>query len=332
MLRVTATVVVVYVCFAAGNAVADSEPVPLDVAVRTGLVEVEVKGRGAASGDSVQVEVRRKAPREARVVVEPGMVLEPVGTVQSMVCLGVKYERTGDKYRRVDVMVLADDRPRTFVIEAYCRDFQKPTPRPTSAFQLGGTDVPAARIIVKGKAINAPTRTIQIAIWLQKGVSEEQLRHSTTGSQLATARVLVEAGTPSVQEAAAAAEQAESATRILVKGLLDELMRRRQELGYLRGDTVEVIADEAPIRAGRRIVGTAYKGAAYQVLAVARRGVHVEFVPQEDDGPRRGWISREHVQLAEGELRGEGRPVLRRIGEIVSETELEVVTAAERGL
>jgi hypothetical protein len=118
---------------------------------------------------------------------------------------------------------------------------------------------------------------------------------------------------------------------VLVNDLFNELRQRRQELAYLRGDTVEVTADSAPIRVGQRTIGTAKKGNTFQVLAVDQNGVRVELASREGEPPRRGWIALEHVKLAENAPRGEGRPLVRKLGELVSEADLEVITAVERG-
>lgn len=335
MLRPTLVAAVVYACTVFGHLAADVTPVTLDVAVRTGLVEVEVNGRGACTGDAVRVDVRRKVSRQVRVIVEPGTVLQNTGgKVQSMVCHGVKYERTGNKYRRVDVMVLNSDQRRSFVVEAYCRDFHKPTPSTTCAFQIAAVDAAAARVIVHGKAADAELKAIQTAIWLQSGVSEGDLRSRfrATDAQLKTAHILVQAATKTEQQKPGRDGSVESTVQVLVHDWLAELKKRRQDIEYVRGDTVEVTADDAPVQIGRRTAGAAGKGAKYEVLAVDRDGVAIEFAPEPDAKPRRGWISHQHVKLADGAPRGEGRPLLRRLGELVSEVDLEVITAADRGL
>lgn len=317
-----------------GLAAAGPAPIPLDVAVKTGLVDVEVKGRGVCSGDAVRVEVRCKVGRPVHVVVEPGTVVESSsGKVQSMVCHGVKYQKAGDKYRRVDVMVLGDDAPQTFLLEAFCRDFSKPTPGADSSFRLGAADRAATRVIVKGKEAEASLKAIQVAVWLQRGVSEDEVRRRfrATEAEVKTARVLVEAATAAERGDADAEGKAEQLVRVLVNDLFQELRKRRQELPYVRGDTVEVTADSAPIRAGQRTVGTAEKGNRFQVRAVGQDGVRVESASGEGKPSRRGWLALEHVKLAEDAARGAGRPLLRKLGELVSEAELEVITAAERG-
>ena len=86
-----------------------------------------------------------------------------------------------------------------------------------------------------------------------------------------------------------------------------------------------------PIRFGARTIAKAKKGDTFRVLAVAQDGVRVEVAVGEGKLPRRGVIALEHVKLVEGATRGEGRPFLRKLGELVSETDLEVITASERG-
>lgn len=327
----------VVVCFfrTIGLAAADPTPVPLDVAVKTGLVDVEVKGRGVCSGDAIRVEVRRKAAHPVHVIVSAGTVVESTsGKVQSMVCHGVKYQKAGDKYRRIEVMVLNDNAPQTFLLEAFCRDFGKPTPGADSSFHVGMMDRPATRVIVKGKEAGASLRAIQVAVWLQKGVGEEEVRRRfrATEAEIKAAGVLVEAATATEQGDAIAERKTQALVQVLVNDLFSPLRKRREALGYRHGDTVEVTAEDAPIRAGDSTIGTAKKGDAFQVLAVTKDGVRVESKSDEGKPPRRGWIALEHIKLAESTPRGEGRPLLRKLGELVSEADLEVITATERGL
>jgi hypothetical protein len=326
--------VVVYALSASGLAADEPAPVSLDVAVQTGLVEVEVMGRGACSGDAVRVEVRRKVTREVRVVVVPGTVMEsPSDKVQSMVCHGVKYQKAGDKYRRVDVMVLNDDVPQTFLLEAFCRDFSKPTPRADSPFRLGTTSCQTTAVIVKGKANGVDTKAIQIAVWTQRGVSEQEIRRRfrATDAEFKAANSLVNAVKASERGDVAAERRIIESFGIDVGGLIDGIRESRAALPFRKGDKVVVTSDSAPIRARQRTVGTVKKGETFEVLAVLKVGVNVEFVPGEGKPSERGWIALEHVQLADGAPRGEGRPIIRELGKLVSESELEIITMSEHG-
>ena len=334
MLRVVA-LAALFSSFCAVGLAADPSPVPLDVAVKTGLVEVEVKGRGACTGDAVRVEVRRKVDRAVQVVVEPGTVMESAsGDAQNMVCSGVKYQKEGDAYRRVDVMVLNDDRPLSFLVEAFCRDFAKPTPGAGCAFRLGSKDQQALGVIDKGKAAGASLRAIQVAVWLQAGVSEDDLRRrfKATDVEVKTANGLVEATVVAQRGDSDAEKAVDAKVQVLVKDLFAELRNRRKEIDFVHGDTVVVTEDGTPIRFGRRTIATARKGETFVVTFVGPDGVRVKVPSGKDKSHRQlGVIALDRIKLAEGTPRGEGRPALRALGELVSETDLEVITASERG-
>jgi len=334
MLRVAMLTVVV--CSVSTPAIPANDPAPvrLDVAVRTGLVDVVVTGRGACSGDAVRVEVRRKVDRPLQVMVEAGTLMKSKSDkVQDMVCHGVKYQETGGKYRRVDVMVLNDNRPQTFLLEAYCGDFAKPTPSRENSFEIGATDPRTALVIVKGKDAKASIKTIQVAVWLHRGETEADIRKRFRADEkeFQAAGLLVQAANASQRGDAAAAGQAEEEVRVLVAGFLAELKERLANREFQPGDTVQVTAESTPVTALRRTIGTAKKGDTFKVLAVVQQRVTVEF--NAPAAPRnRGWISAADIQLADNAPRGAGHPLLRKLGELVSETDLEVVTMAERGL
>lgn len=334
MSRAPILAVVVYAFSASGLAADVPAPVSLDVAVQTGLVEVEVKGRGACSGAAVRVEVRRKVSQEVRVVVVPGTVMESTsGKVQSMVCHGVKYQKADDKYRRVEVMVLNDNLPQTFLLEAFCRDFSKPTPGADNSFRVGTTDRQTTAVIVKGKATGASVKAIQIAVWVQRGVSQDDLRRRfrATDAEFNAAGALVEAVNASARGAAAAESRGVDSVQVFVGDLFKKIRERREAIPFRKGDKVEITSDSAPIRAAQRTIGTAKKGETCEVLGVTQKAAHVEFSTGDGQPSDLGWIALEHLQLVGGAPRGEGRPLLRQLGELVSETELEVITLSERG-
>lgn len=314
---------------------AATAPVSLDVAVRNGLVEVDVRGRGSCSGDAVSVSVRRKAKQNVHVVVEPGTVLESTsGDVQRMACHQVKYERLGRKYKRVDVMVLNDEAEHTFLLEAYCLDQDKPTPTRESQFTIGSTDRIAARIIENGKKAGATIGAIQVAIWNRSDTTDfEGTSRSINASPTETevARGILAASEAAEQGDAAEEEEAVQRVHVQVQNYLKKLIERRKELPYIRGDMVEITADEAPIHSLVRKIATAQRGDTFLVEAVGAKDVRVSVEVEGEEEPVRGWLSFDDIKLAEGAPRGKGRPVLRRLGELISETELEVITAAERG-
>lgn len=314
---------------------AATAPLSLDVAVRRGLIEVDIRGRGSCSGDAVSVSVRRKAKHEVRVVVEPGTVLESTsGDVQRMACQQVKHEKVGKKYKRVDVMVLNDEAEHTFLLEAYCLDRDKPTPSKESRFTIGSVDKDASRIIQNGKEAGATIRAIQVAIWNRKDAPDfEGTSRSINASPAETqvARGILATSEAAEQGDSAEEERAGEMVRVLVQNSLKDFLERRKQLPYVRGDTVEITADEVPIQGLVRKIATAKRGDTFLVEAVGGKDVRVSEEVEGEEDPVRGWLSFDHIKLVDGAARGKGRPVLRKLGELISETELEVVTRAERG-
>lgn len=314
---------------------AATAPLSLDVAVRKGLVEVDIRGRGSCSGDSVSVSVRRKAKHEVRVVVDPGTVLESTsGDVQRMACHQVKHEKVGKKYKRVDVMVLNDEAEHTFLLEAYCLDQDKPTPNRESRFTIGSRDKDASRIIQNGKRAGATIRAIQVAIWNRNDTTDfEGTSRSINASPTETevARGILAASEAAERSDSEEEKRADERVKVLVQNCLKDFLQRRKELPYARGDTVEITADEAPVQGLVRKIATAKRGDTFLVEAVSAEDVRVTVEVEGEEEPVRGWLSFDDIKLAEGAPRGKGRPVLRKLGELISETELEVITRAERG-
>lgn len=153
--------------------------ISLEQAVRQGLVKVDVSARGGAYGDAVQVVVQRAVPRTVQVFVEPGTVFVSVGgDVQNLVGRRVRGELTPEGFRETgEVMVLADDGRRSFVVESYCLDYEKPQPRKADSFRLAARDPRAARVLVSTPAVGVSVQAVQSAIWMDRaGVSGEQLR------------------------------------------------------------------------------------------------------------------------------------------------------------
>lgn len=156
-------------------------PIPLEQAVRQGLVKVDVTACGGAYGDAVQVAVQRLVPRAVHVVVEPGTVFVSVGgDVQNMAGARVKGELIdANTYRPTEVMVLADGTRRSFLLEAYCLDYEKPEPKANDGFRLAARDGRAARILVNAPGANVSVEARQSALWMDRaGVSAEELRRT----------------------------------------------------------------------------------------------------------------------------------------------------------
>jgi hypothetical protein len=161
----------------AETTVAVQQSIMLHDAVRQGKVKVEVKSLGRPSGPGVRVEVERLTPGELRVEVAPGTVLINGQNAEQNVTVGqLKGEFTGEnKYKPGRVMVLADARRHAFLLDVYCLDYQKHTPRLNGKLALAALDQRAARILTPPQGVQPSVGAVQIAIWMDRaGISVEQ--------------------------------------------------------------------------------------------------------------------------------------------------------------
>ena len=131
----------------------------LSEAIDKGLVEVEITGMGASSGDSINLELTRLTPYTIEIEVPKGTVLLASDMAQNMVV---------DKVR--GIIVLDSAEPQTFILKAYCLDFHKENPSSNTKFSVGTLADP--RILrILDTADTPPSDmvsvgTIQTAIWI----------------------------------------------------------------------------------------------------------------------------------------------------------------------
>jgi hypothetical protein len=183
-------------CIVTGPAAAQT-PTPVDQALGEGKVRFEVRSRGNSTGDVILIKVQRLVPETLRLTLRPGTVLVSAsGTVQDMAVARLKGEPVDERrYRPAQEIVLRDDSPRTYLIEAYCLDFNKANPRPDEMFTLSRVDERAAQVIEAGLRQGASIGVIQSALWIDReGVTDAQLtrRFPVTGDDIQAARQLLE--------------------------------------------------------------------------------------------------------------------------------------------
>src|ERR1035441_2682071 len=115
--------------------------VTLQSAAAAGKVEYTFNGTGASSGDSIRLKVM-KAPSAGSepitVTVPPGSLLRSSdGAAQNMVVSAVRgVDIGGRQIRPVSDIVLADQSPVTVVVSAFCAQFDKNNPSPSTTFTL----------------------------------------------------------------------------------------------------------------------------------------------------------------------------------------------------
>ena len=171
-------------------------------ALAQGLVEPEYRGNGASSGDSIIVELTRKAPRPLELSVPAGTVLRSQDpAVQNMVVLGVRgVPIGGGKFQPTSSIRLTSDAPQEFLLAAYCLDFDKANPSGSTGFSVGELALPEVQAILK--ALNtAPVAqhtigAIQTTIWVAtEDVCERDLlaRFPVAATDITAALALIEA-------------------------------------------------------------------------------------------------------------------------------------------
>ena len=200
------------VCHAMTLAIAASsigsaaEVVPLEQAVRDKSVSVYVSSLGGSTGNTVSVNVKRLVGRPIRVVVTPGTIFRPAEVdAQSMAAASVQGIFAGGQWQKADAIVLDDDRPRDYLLEAYCIDYDKPAPSYGDQFVLD-TRNDRVRSVLDAAARRAATSVdVQVAIWMDrqraKGVEiavdglKRRFPAATDQSILAARRLLVDVRT-----------------------------------------------------------------------------------------------------------------------------------------
>ena len=194
MTRVFFSIIVLSLIGLGSTAFADRS-IPLHIAIDKGLVSVTVNGRGSSTGDSVQVTVQRKTPRALSVEVLPGTVIECLaGDVQSMALGGVKYERIGNGYYEAESIELTDDKQHVYILQGYCRDFEKSTPKSQNTFTVIPPDPANAAVLAQATRVGASSKLTQAAIWIQRSnVSDKQLQQAfpITPEEIQAARRLL---------------------------------------------------------------------------------------------------------------------------------------------
>ena len=136
--------------------------------VRTSYRSIE----GSSSGDSVVlIAVKIGGPNRLVLSIPSGLALKsPFPSSQSMVISGLKgREIGGGKYTSEQYVVLTDEKPVRYVIEAYCAEFHKDNPPPDRFdFQAAATPDPVmACILNEARKERLSVAGTQAAVWVR---------------------------------------------------------------------------------------------------------------------------------------------------------------------
>jgi hypothetical protein len=306
--------------------IADALWLKLEAALSEGLVEARMTSTGLHAGDAVRLRLRRTTARTLRVDIAPGTVLRGQHPQAArVVCFGIVSKEAGERCEAVDFVLLEDDRTHAFRLEAYSYDFEPAAVPGDTEFTIDGVDATAGQVIATGKQFGAGADTIQLAVWLHTGASEARLRDAVGSSEIETAKALLDVVGGAQREEPHMARKSEEVLEGLLQGLQRRWSERRDNKDFLRGDTVEVTAEEAEVKSLRQTVATVRRGDRCKVLAEDSGSLRVEVQSAAGELIGRGWISRDRVQLAPGFPRGDGRPLLRQFGELIGETGRAVI-------
>lgn len=142
---------------------------PLPTAVANGQARVSIRGTGGSSGDSVKVEIAKgpkAGPGPLEITVPPGTVLTNGNAGgQDMVVAGVTGRATSEyTYTPTSTIVVAGSKPVTYVLNAFCMNFEKDNPSVNDNFSVHSPDPALACILKNSKTFSVPAR--QAAIWI----------------------------------------------------------------------------------------------------------------------------------------------------------------------
>ncbi len=136
-------------------------------AIASGRVKVTFRGTGGSSGDSIEAIVTRtdKTAGNLELTLAPGSRLQSGNTAaQSMVIAAVKGQvMSQNSYSPSSVMEVGNT-PRTYILEAYCSEFEKDNPSSTTMFSLGPVDPILACILSDASRLS--TQAKQAAVWI----------------------------------------------------------------------------------------------------------------------------------------------------------------------
>lgn len=167
------------------SAPSDTERYSLEEAARKGLIEYNIRGTGGSSGPTLLIGVRRTSQSSIDVYLRPGTVLASNNAkAQRMVVWGVHGivvagAGQNQPLQPVTSMYLPDLNVRTYILEAYCMDFELDNPSLEDRFEpvmeasaavdeLANLDVRAAQVIYEAKRRKLSVEAIQTAIWVDK--------------------------------------------------------------------------------------------------------------------------------------------------------------------
>jgi hypothetical protein len=142
---------------------------PLPIAIATGQARGSIRGNGGSSGASIDVTLAKgpNAPEgPLEISIPPGTTLSNSNSAgQNMVVGEVLGKKTGEmSYSPTSRIVLMGTATSTYVLSAFCLNFEKDNPSESDAFTAEKPDTTLACIMKKSLELSIPAR--QAAVWI----------------------------------------------------------------------------------------------------------------------------------------------------------------------
>ena len=172
----------------------------LSEAIDNGLVNAEITGCGASSGDSINLELARLTSDRIEIIVPRGMVLIASDKSQNMVVYKVSGIPEDSKWKiPVSEIILDSSDSQAYILEAYCLDFYKNNPGSNTRFSIETMTDPEIQNILDALdnlSLDITTvEAIQIAIWISTDdLSKEELldKFPVDQKEIDNARIILE--------------------------------------------------------------------------------------------------------------------------------------------
>lgn len=172
----------------------------LGEAVDMNIVNAEITGNGASSGDSINLELTRLTNYTAEISIPMGTVLLASGAAQNMVVYKVRGIPEGTmQITPILKIVLESSEPQTFILGAYCLEFHKKNPSRSTKFSVGTlTDPKIMGILDALDGLSSDTTSvgaIQTAIWVvTDDISKKELvdRFPVEPNDIDDAKIILE--------------------------------------------------------------------------------------------------------------------------------------------
>ncbi len=181
-------------------------PPPLSLALpealAQGFIRADVRGVGASSGASITISLTRLEPRRLEITLPTGTVFRSQNAdTQDMIALRLLgIPRGGGFYQPVSQMVLIDDLPHEYIVEAYCLNFHRDNPGAGDTFAVEADSEPLVTQILSAlggmPANQASIESIQAAVWAvtdNVSRSELQARFPASNADIERAAAILQA-------------------------------------------------------------------------------------------------------------------------------------------